>query len=122
MVHKGQELSVKVLKVDRTNGKVSVGLKQAKPNPWDNIQERYAEGARITVTVLRFADFGAFVELEDGVDALLPVSELSWTKRIAHPADVLKEGEQREVVILRVDPAKRRVSVGPKKGCRKQVA
>lgn len=112
VVKKGQELTVKVLKVDRAHGKVSVGLKQAKPNPWDNIQEKYPEGRRVTVTILRFADFGAFVELEDGVDALLPISELSWTKRIGHPADLLKEGEQREVVILKVDPTKRRVSVG----------
>jgi small subunit ribosomal protein S1 len=112
VVHKGQELTVKVLKVDRAHGKVSVGLKQAKPNPWDNIQERYPEGTRVKVTVLRFAEFGAFVELEDGVDALLPISELSWTKRVGHPADMLKEGEQREVIILKVDPAKRRVSVG----------
>lgn len=112
VVKKGQELTVKVLKVDRVNGKVSVGLKQAKPNPWDNIQEKYPEGGRIKGTVARFADFGAFLELEDGVDALLPVSELSWTRRINHPADVLKEGEEREVVVLKVDPAKRRISVG----------
>jgi small subunit ribosomal protein S1 len=112
VVKKGQELTIKVLKVDRAHGKVSVGLKQARPNPWDNITEKYPEGSRIKVTVLRFADFGAFVELEDGVDALLPISELSWTKRIPHPTDVLQEGEEREVVVLKVDPPKRRISVG----------
>jgi len=112
VVKKGQELTVKVLKVDRGNGKVSVGLRQAKPNPWETAKEKYPEGARIKVKVLRFADFGAFVEIEDGLEALLPVSELSWTKRVPHPADMLKEGEEREVVVLRVDPAKRRISVG----------
>jgi small subunit ribosomal protein S1 len=112
VVHKGQELTVKVLKVDRSNGKVSVGLKQAKPNPWENIHERYADSSRVKGKVLRFADFGAFLELEDGVEALLPISEMSWTKRVGHPSDVLKEGEDREVVILKVDAAKRRISVG----------
>lgn len=112
VVKKGQELTVKVLKVDRANGKVSVGLKQARPNPWDGIKERYPDGARIKGKVMRFADFGAFLEIEDGVDALLPISEMSWTKRVAHPADVLKEGEEREVVVLKVDPGKRRISVG----------
>ena len=112
VVKKGQELTVKVLKVDRVNGKVSVGLKQAKPNPWEYAQEKYPEGSRVKVKVLRFADFGAFVELEDGLEALLPISELSWTRRIGHPSDILKEGEEREVVVLKVAPAKRRISVG----------
>lgn len=112
VVKKGEELTVKVLKVDRAHGKVSVGLKQAKPNPWENVQEKYPEGSRVKVKVLRFADFGAFVELEDGVEALLPVSELSWTRRVARPSDMLTEGEEREVVVLKVDPARRRISVG----------
>ncbi|GMV96548.1 MAG: hypothetical protein AMXMBFR83_09130 [Phycisphaerae bacterium] len=112
VVRKGDEITVKVLKVDRAAGKVSVGLKQARPNPWDNITERYQEGARVKGKVLRFADFGAFLELEDAVEALLPISEMSWTQRIGHPADLLKEGEEREVVVLKVDPARRRISVG----------
>ncbi|GMU21294.1 MAG: hypothetical protein AMXMBFR13_13870 [Phycisphaerae bacterium] len=112
VVQKGQEVQVKITKVDRANGKVSLSMKAARPNPWDNIQEKYAEGSRVKGKVLRFADFGAFVELEDGVEALLPISEMSWTKRVGHPSELLKEGEDREAVVLKVDPAKRRISLG----------
>lgn len=114
VVQPGQELEVCVLKVDRNSGKVSLGLKQAKPDPWTEVESKYPAGSRIKGRVLRFADFGAFVELEDGVEALLPISELSWTKRINHPSEVINLGDERELVVLKTDAARRRISLGLK--------
>jgi small subunit ribosomal protein S1 len=110
----GQEVDVLVLKVDHSSGKVSLGLKQAKPDPWTGVETRYVADARVKGRVLRFADFGAFIELEDGVEALLPVSELSWTKRIDHPSEVLALGDEIETVVLKTDAARRRISLGLK--------
>jgi small subunit ribosomal protein S1 len=114
VVQQGQELQVRILKVDRQTGKVSLGLKQVQPDPWESVESRYPAGSRIKAPVARLADFGAFLELEPGVDALLPISEMSWSKRIAAPADVVKPGDVVEVVVLKVDSAKRRISVGLK--------
>ncbi len=114
VVQQGQELEVCVLKVDRNNGKVSLGLKQVKPDPWSTVEEKYPAGMRVKGRVLRFADFGAFVELEDGVEALLPVSEMSWTKRLNHPSEVLKLGDELETVVLKTEGARRRISLGLK--------
>ncbi len=114
VVQKGQELAVRVLKVDRQHGKVSLGLKQVEPNPWEGIENRYTEASRIKGRVVRLADFGAFIELEPGVDALLPASEMSWSRRIGHPSDMVRIGDELELVVLKVDPHKRRISVGRK--------
>lgn len=114
LVQPGQELQVKVLKVDPHAGKVSVGLKQASPDPWDSVESRYPVGMRLRARIARLADFGAFIELEPGVDALLPLSEMSWSRRVGRPEDVLKPDDEVEVVVLKVDPAKRRISVSAK--------
>ncbi|HOA73842.1 MAG TPA: S1 RNA-binding domain-containing protein [Phycisphaerae bacterium] len=114
LVQPGQELEVRVLKVDRNTGKVSLGLKQAKPDPWADVETKYPAGSRVKGRILRFADFGAFVELEDGVEALLPISEMSWSKRINHPSEVLELGREIETVVLRADASKRRISLGLK--------
>jgi small subunit ribosomal protein S1 len=114
VVQEGQQVQVRVLKVDRQTGRISLGLKQIEPNPWDGIEAKYPEGSRVQGRVVRLADFGAFVELEPGVDALLPLSEMSWSRRIGSPAELVRVGDLPEVVVLKVDAAKRRISVGMK--------
>ncbi len=114
VLREGQEIEVCVIRVNRETGKVSLGLKQTRPDPWIGIEQRYAVGSRVKARVLRFADFGAFVELEEGVEALLPVSEMSWSRRITHPSEILRLGEEIELVVLRVEEARRRISLGLK--------
>jgi small subunit ribosomal protein S1 len=114
VVQPGQEVDVVVLKVDHNSGKVSLGLKQARPDPWTQVETKYPADSRVKGRVLRFADFGAFVELEDGVEALLPLSELSWTRRLNHPSEVLKLGDEVETVVLKADGVRRRISLGLK--------
>jgi small subunit ribosomal protein S1 len=114
VVQEGQTITVKVLKIDREKGKISLGLKQAEPNPWDNIEQKYPVGSRVRARVVRMAEFGAFLELEPGVDALLPISEMSWSKRIARPDEIVKVGDVPEVSILKVDAPKKRISVSMK--------
>lgn len=113
-VEPGQELEVTVLKIDREKKKVSLGLKQIKPDPWSVVQEKYIVGEKVKGKVLRLADFGAFVELEEGIEALLPLSEMSWSRRIGHPSEIVKVGDEPEAVVLKVDLEKRRISLGLK--------
>jgi small subunit ribosomal protein S1 len=108
----GQPIRVRILKINRETGKISLGLKQVKPDPWEGIENRYAKDRRIRAKVARMTEFGAFLELEEGVDALLPIGEMSWSKHVNHPSDVVKIGEEIEVAILKVDPVKKRISVG----------
>jgi len=110
----GQEVTVRVLKVDLAKGKVSLGLKQATPDPWESVATKYPAGARVKGRVDHLADFGAFLELEQGIDALLPLSEMSWSRRHGRPGDVVQVGQEIEVQVLRVEPEKRRISVGLK--------
>lgn len=114
IVQVGQQVEVQVLRINQETGKISLGLKQIKPNPWDGIENKYPEHTRINGKIARITDFGAFIELEEGVDALLPISEMSWSKRIGHPSEVVKTGDEVEVEILKVDPIKKRISVGLK--------
>jgi small subunit ribosomal protein S1 len=110
----GQELQVKLLKIDPETRKISLGLKQLQPEPWEAAPGKYKAGERITGTVTRLMDFGAFVELEPGIEGLIHVSEMSWVKRVRKPSDILKEGDTVEVVILSVSPTERRISLGLK--------
>ncbi len=110
----GQDLELRVLKINRETGKISLGLKQIKSNPWESIAERYSPQMKMQGRVARLAEFGAFVELEEGVDGLIPISEMSWTKRVRHPSEVVKEGDVVEVVVLNVDSEKHRISLGLK--------
>jgi small subunit ribosomal protein S1 len=110
----GQPIRVRILKINRETGKVSLGLKQVKPNPWDGIEDRYPKDRRIRAKVARMTEFGAFLELEEGVDALLPIGEMSWSKHVVHPSEVVKIGDEIEVVVLRVDAERKRISVGLK--------
>ncbi len=110
----GDRIKVKVIKYDRENQKIALGVKQLTPDPWETAKEKYPEGARVQGRVVSLTNFGAFVELEPGVEGLIHISELSWTKRIKHPRDVLNVGEQVEVVVLGVDEENRRISLSLK--------
>ncbi len=111
---KGEEIQCKILSMDDESRKVSLGLKQLVPDPWESFEDRYEKGGRNRGTVTKLTNFGAFVELEEGIEGLLHVSELSWTKRINHPKEVLKEGESVEVMILDYNLEKKTVSLGLK--------
>ncbi len=112
----GQQVEVKVLKVDAAKRRISLGLKQLQPHPWDLVGEKYKAGERVSGTVTRVTDFGAFVELEPGIEGLIHLSEMSWSKKVRKPADVVKPGDQVEVVILGVNQADRRISLGSEAG------
>jgi small subunit ribosomal protein S1 len=100
----GQELTLKVLRIDSETGKISLGLKQLQPEPWETAAERYLPGARVAGTVTRLTDFGAFVELEPGLEGMIHISEMSWAKKVRHPSDLLKAGDRVDAVILSVKP------------------
>jgi small subunit ribosomal protein S1 len=110
----GQELQVKILKIDPETKKLSLGLKQLQPGPWDKVPERLLAGQRVTGTVTRLADFGAFVEIEPGIEGLIHISEMAWGKKLRHPSDILKKGDTVDAVILSVKPEERRISLGLK--------
>ena len=108
----GQELDVMILDINKDKERVSLGLKQTQKNPWDKIEERYAVGAKVKGKVSNLMPYGAFVELEEGVEGLIHVSELSWTKRIARPSDVLNVGQEIEAVVLGVNKDEQKISLG----------
>jgi small subunit ribosomal protein S1 len=110
----GQQVAVRVLKVDPAKHRISLGLKQLLPHPWELVGEKYKAGERVNGIVTRVADFGAFVELEKGIEGLIHLSEMSWSKKARKPSDVVKQGDQVEVVILGVNQADRRISLGLK--------
>jgi small subunit ribosomal protein S1 len=110
----GQQIEVKILSVDAETKRISLGLKQLHPEPWDSAAGTYQVGQRITGTVTRLMDFGAFVELEPGIEGMIHVSEMSWVKKVRKPSDMLKEGDRVEAVILAVNPAEKRISLGLK--------
>lgn len=114
VVKPGDELEVKILKIDPANKKISLGLKQLQDDPWTIAARKFQVGDRTSGTVSRLTDFGAFVELLPGVDGLIHLSELSWNKRVRKPGDLLKPGERVEVVILQVNAAERRIGLGYK--------
>jgi len=110
----GQEIEAKVLKVDSEKQRISLGMKQLQPHPWDSVAEKFKAGDRIRGPVTRIADFGAFVELEPGIEGLVHISEMSWAKKVRTPSDLVKPGEVVEAVILGVNTAERRISLGLK--------
>jgi small subunit ribosomal protein S1 len=114
ILRKGDVIQARVLDVDPTKQKISLGIKQLQQNPWELLADKYPVGSRIQGKVRNLTDFGAFVEIEEGIDGLIHVSDLSWAKRVMNPADVLKEGDEVEAVVLSVDVEKQRVSLGLK--------
>ncbi len=114
VVQVGQEIRVKVLKHDAEKGRVSLGLKQLTPDPWEMVPRTYHAGDRVTGRVVSLTDYGAFIELEPGVEGLVHISEMSWSKRLRHPSKILKVGDRVDVGVLDVDMAKRRISLSLK--------
>ena len=110
----GQELQLRILKIDPETKKISLGLKQLQAEPWDGAPERLLAGQRVSGTVTRLADFGAFVEIEPGLEGLIHISEMSWGKKLRHPSDMLKQGDRVDAVILSVKPEERRIALGLK--------
>jgi len=114
MVKPGDEVDTIILSVNPTDRRISLGMKQLQDNPWEQLEDKYPEGAVVEGRVRNLTDFGAFIEIEDGIDGLVHVSNLSWTKRIKHPSEVLKKGEKIKAVVLGVEPENRRLSLGVK--------
>jgi len=110
----GQEIEARVLKVDHDRRRISLGLKQLQPHPWDSVAEKYKAGERVRGVVTRLVDFGAFVELEPGIEGLIHISEMSWARKVKKPSDAVKSGETVEAVVLGVNTAERRISLGLK--------
>ncbi len=110
----GDEVEAMVLTLDRDERKMSLGIKQLKADPWEKIEEKYAVGSKHAATVRNFTNFGVFVEIEEGIDGLIHISDLSWTKKIKHPAEFTAIGDSIEVVVLEIDKENRRLSLGHK--------
>ncbi len=114
MLQVGQDVAVKVLKFDRAKERVSLGIKQLEPDPWDTVLERYPVDSRVIGRVVNVTDYGAFVELEAGVEGLIHISEMTWSRRMKHPSKVVKAGDRVEAVVLEVHSKDRRISLGLK--------
>src|SRR5215216_4946296 len=114
VVTQGQKVQVKVLEINKDKQEISLGMKQVEENPWERVAEKYPPGSVVEGKVRNIANYGAFVEIEEGIDGLLHVSDLSWTKKIGHPSEVLKKGESVQAVVLSVDQEKQRIALGLK--------
>ena len=110
----GDEVDVVVLSIDSANQKIALGIRQTEANPWDTVQDRYPVGSRVSGKVRNFTTYGAFVELEEGIDGMIHVSDMSWTRKINHPSEVLQKGQQVDAVVLEVNPTDQRISLGLK--------
>src|SRR5215510_14493811 len=110
----GQTVKVQIIRINQETHRISLGMKQLESDPWDGIQAKYPEGKKISGTVTNITDYGAFVELEPGIEGLIHVSEMSWTKKNVHPGKILSTSQEVDVVVLEVDPSKRRISLGLK--------
>jgi len=114
LVNVGDEVDVLVLDVNRAAKRISLGMKQVEPDPWATIEERYKPGTRVQGRVRNLTDFGAFIELEPGVDGLLHISDMSWTRNVGHPSEILRKGQELETQILNLDRDNKRISLGLK--------
>jgi small subunit ribosomal protein S1 len=114
LVNVGDQVECVVISVNPTERRISLGMRQLASNPWDSLHDKYPVGATVEGRVRNLTDFGAFIEIEDGIDGLVHVSNLSWTKRVKHPSEVLKKGDRVKAVVLAIEPDKRRLSLGVK--------
>ena len=114
MLSVGDEVQVVVLSVDVENQKIALGIRQTQANPWDTVQDRFPAGSKIKGKVRNFTAYGAFVELEEGIDGMIHVSDMSWTRKINHPSECLQKGQEVEAVVLDVNPKEQRISLGLK--------
>ena len=110
----GDEVDVVVLSINSTDQKIALGIRQTEANPWDTVQDRYPVGSRVKGKVRNFTSYGAFVEIEDGIDGMIHVSDMSWTRKINHPSEMIQKGQEVEAVVLEVDPSNQRISLGLK--------
>ncbi|MBO7309092.1 MAG: 30S ribosomal protein S1 [Kiritimatiellae bacterium] len=110
----GDEVQVVVLSVDIDNQKIALGIRQTQDNPWDTVQERFPVGSKVSGKIRNFTAYGAFVELEEGIDGMIHVSDMSWTRKINHPSECLQKGQEVEAVVLDVNPKEQRISLGLK--------
>jgi small subunit ribosomal protein S1 len=110
----GQELDAVVLGINKEEQKISLGVRQLEPNPWDEVENRYPIGSTIKGDVRNLTPYGAFIELEDGIDGMVHVSDLSWTRKVNHPSEILKKGDELEAVVLEIDKENQRISLGVK--------
>jgi small subunit ribosomal protein S1 len=109
-----QEIEAVVLGINREEQKISLGIRQLESNPWDRAQEKYPPGTKVKGKIRNLTSYGAFIELEEGLDGMIHVSDISWTRKINHPSEVLKKGDEVEAVVLEVDKTNQRISVGVK--------
>ena len=114
MLNQGDEVDVEILSVDSENQKIALGIRQTQANPWDSVQDRYPVGGRVKGKVRNFTTYGAFIELEEGIDGMIHVSDMSWTRKINHPSECLEKGKEVEAVVLDVNPKEQRISLGLK--------
>ena len=114
MLKPDQEIEAQVLGINREEQKISLGLRQLETNPWDQAQEKYPAGSKVKGKIRNLTSYGAFIELEEGLDGMIHVSDISWTRKINHPSEVLKKGDEVEAVVLEVDKANQRIAVGLK--------
>jgi small subunit ribosomal protein S1 len=114
MLQQGDEVQVQVLSVDVETQKIALGIRQTQENPWDTVQDRYPVGSRVKGKVRNFTAYGAFVELEESIDGMIHISDMSWTRKITRPEECLKKGQEVETVVLDVNPKDRRISLGLK--------
>src|SRR5471030_2235471 len=114
LVNVGDQVECVVISVNPTERRISLGMRQLASNPWDSLHDKYPVGATVEGRVRNLTDFGAFIEIEDGIDGLVHVSNLSWTKRVKHPSEVLKKGEKVKAIVLAIEPENRRLSLGVK--------
>ena len=114
MVSIDQEIEVMILNIDRDKEKIALGLKQKSASPWENVDQRYPEGSTIKGTVVNVMNYGAFVKLEEGIEGLVHISEMSWTKRVSHPSELVQIGDEISVMVLGIDKQKQEISLGMK--------
>lgn len=114
MLAVGDEVEALVLSINKNEQKISLGIRQTEDNPWDVVAHKYPIGARVSGTVRNFTNYGAFVELQEGVDGMIHVSDMSWTRKVNHPSEVLKKGDEVDAIVLEVDPSSQRISLGLK--------
>src|SRR2546430_15953361 len=114
LVSAGDTIEVQVLSINKEKQEISLGMKQVLPNPWDKVAERYPPGTQVEGTVRNLTNYGAFIEIEEGIDGLLHVSDMSWVRKVGHPSDVVNKGDKVQCVILNVDQERKRVALGLK--------
>jgi len=114
VLRQGQDIEAVVLGINREEQKISLGVRQLEANPWDKALEKYPPGTRVKGRIRNLTSYGAFIELEEGLDGMIHVSDISWTRKINHPSEVLKKGDEVEAVVLEIDKSNQRISVGVK--------